>query len=660
VNPGVLRIAGPAILASGAALTLVTALALGGGATPLVIADAGPVVRWALPAATLTVNLAAAVMVGSVVLALFALAPGAKPFETALGAASTGAAVFTVAAAATGFLTFLSVFAATPTADPLFGEQLGRFLTEVELGRTWLITTIGGAVVTVLLFAVRGWTTTFLVALLALATLVPMGTQGHAGDLASHDVATTATVLHILGAAVWLGGLVLVVLLRPVTERRGSGVTTADVVSRYSSVALVAFVVVAVSGVLRAAVSLPTPADLLSPYGAIVLVKAAALVGLGALGWWYRIRLIPRLRTGRAAPFWTLVAVELAMMGVASGAAVALSRTPPPGGAVLSGTDPASILTGAPLPPEPGVTEWLTRWSIDPLWALVAGFGIVVYLLGVRRLRRRGDAWPVYRTVLWILGMLLLLWVTSGPINAYQDYLFSMHMLGHMLLTMAIPMLLVPGAPITLALRTVGKRRDGTRGVREWLMWGVHSPFARIVTHPLVAAALFVGSLWVFYYTDLFRWSLYDHLGHEWMVAHFLITGYLFVMSIIGIDPVPLRFPYPFRLLTLIAVMAMHAFFGIAIMMQTGLMAAEWFGSMGRTWGPSPLEDQYVGGGIAWSIGEIPTLILGVTVAIQWSRSDDRLQRRRDRHADRTGDRELAEYNERLARLAARDADAVR
>jgi putative copper resistance protein D len=102
--------------------------------------------------------------------------------------------------------------------------------------------------------------------------------------------------------------------------------------------------------------------------------------------------------------------------------------------------------------------------------------------------------------------------------------------------------------------------------------------------------------------------------------------------------------------------MAMHAFFGIAIMMQTGLMVAEWFGSMGRTWGATPLEDQYIGGGIAWSIGEIPTLILAIVVAIQWSRTDARTQRRRDRHADRTGDAELEEYNARLAALAERDA----
>ncbi|MEV9306651.1 cytochrome c oxidase assembly protein, partial [Klebsiella pneumoniae] len=94
----------------------------------------------------------------------------------------------------------------------------------------------------------------------------------------------------------------------------------------------------------------------------------------------------------------------------------------------------------------------------------------------------------------------------------------------------------------------------------------------------------------------------------------------LFVLSLIGIDPVPFRLPYPGRLLILIAVMAMHAFFGIAIMMNSGLMAAEWFGSMGRTWGATPLQDQYTGGGVAWSVGEIPTLILAITVAIQWSR----------------------------------------
>ena len=258
--------------------------------------------------------------------------------------------------------------------------------------------------------------------------------------------------------------------------------------------------------------------------------------------------------------------------------------------------------------------------------------------------------------MLWVAGLLLLFWVTCGPVNAYQDYLFSVHMVGHMLLTMAIPLLLVAGAPVTLAARAIRKRDDGTRGGREWILWAVHSPVARVLTNPFVAAGLFVGSLWVFYFTDLFRWSLYDHLGHEWMTAHFLITGYLFVLTLIGIDPVAYRLPYAGRLVLLIAVMAIHAFFGIAIMMQSGLMVAEWFGAMGRTWGATPLEDQYIGGGVAWSIGELPTLILAITVAIQWSRSDERAQKRADRHADRTGDAELEAYNARLAALAERDA----
>jgi putative copper resistance protein D len=119
---------------------------------------------------------------------------------------------------------------------------------------------------------------------------------------------------------------------------------------------------------------------------------------------------------------------------------------------------------------------------------------------------------------------------------------------------------------------------------------------------------------------------------------------------------VPYRLPYAGRLLLLIGIMAMHAFFGVAIMAQTGLMVAEWFGSMGRTWGASPLDDQYSGGGVAWSVGELPTLILAITVAIQWSRSDARDQKRNDRHADRTGDAELEAYNARLAELAQRDA----
>jgi cytochrome c oxidase assembly factor CtaG/putative copper export protein len=658
VNPRALRAAGPAILVAAALVALGWGLAFGGGAAPLAIGDAGPFVRWGLPTAKLVVNLSAAGMVGALVTALFALRAGEREFDAALDVTSVSAAIFTVAAAATGFLTFVDAFNPEVSAAPEFGAQLGRYLVETEVGRTWLITTIAGSVLTVLAFAVRGWTASLFVALLAVASLVPMATQGHSGEEANHTAAVMALALHIIGAAVWLGGLVLLVVIRPLVSRD----TIATALSRYSSIALAAFIVVAIAGTVRAAIGVGSWPALASPYGVIVLVKVLALIGIGVLAALYRRRLIGRMdRDAPARRFWSLIVLELAFMGVASGAAAALARTPPPTNSALPAVrTPAEFLTGAPLPPELTVERWLTSWDVDLLWAFAAGFGLFFYLAGVQRLRRRGDVWPVHRTILWVSGLVLLFWVTSGAVNAYQDYLFSVHMVGHMLLSMAVPVLLVAGAPVTLAARAIRKREDGTRGGREWILWAVHSPVARIVTHPFVAAGLFIGSLWVFYFTDLFRWTLYDHLGHEWMVAHFLITGYLFALSLIGVDPVPYRLPYPGRLLLLIGIMAMHAFFGIALMMQTGLMVSEWFGAMGRTWGATPLEDQYIGGGVAWSIGEIPTLILAITVAIQWSRTDARQQRRRDRHVDRTGDAELEAYNSRLADLAERDARAGR
>src|SRR5690606_10575994 len=152
---------------------------------------------------------------------------------------------------------------------------------------------------------------------------------------------------------------------------------------------------------------------------------------------------------------------------------------------------------------------------------LVTAFGIFFYLAGVVRLKRRGDRWPIHRTIFWVTGLLVLFYLTNGGIAAYQDYLFSVHMLGHMGLTMVVPVLLVPGAPVTLAMRAVEKREDGSRGPREWILLAVHSKFGTVLANPLVAALLFAGSLWIFYYSPLLRWAMTDHIGHEWMIVHF-------------------------------------------------------------------------------------------------------------------------------------------
>ncbi|MRG59043.1 copper transporter [Agromyces sp. CFH 90414] len=653
---------GPAALLAVAVLTTVAGLAFSGGAAPLQLQDPGPAVRWGLPIAKLFVDLGAAGMIGALVLAIWALSPKKPEFDAALDVAAASAAVLTVASAATALFTFLDV-----TGEPLdlgdaFGQKLGQFLTSIPLGQAWLTTTLIAAAVTVLCFAVRNHTALVFVAVLAVVSLVPLAQQGHAAGAAGHNAAVTALGLHLVFAAAWLGGLLTLVLLQ---GRLGARLPV--VLARYSSVALISFIVVAVSGYASAALRIGDWPQLTTPYGVLVIGKVAALIALGLFGALQRRWLIARITRGVASEgadaasrgrgtFWLLVVIELGFMGIASGLAAALARTATPVSEDAAGTlarTPAEILTGEPLPPAPDWWRYFTEWNPDLIWLLAAGFGIFFYLAGVRRLRRRGDSWPVYRTILWVAGLLLLAWVTSGGISAYEQYLFSSHMLGHMLLTMGIPVLLVPGAPVTLAARAIHRRDDGSRGGREWILLAVHSRFASIIANPIVAAVLFAGSLWVFYYSPLFRWTMLDHIGHEWMIAHFLITGYLFVQSLIGIDPVPYRLPYAFRLVLLLGTMAFHAFFGLSIMLSSGILLADWYGAMG--WGTDALLDQQLGGGIAWSIGEIPTVALAITVAMQWSRSDEKESKRRDRHADRTGDSELEEYNARLQALAERD-----
>lgn len=648
-----MRIVAPAALLVASFAALLIALVIGGAAAPQLLQDPGEVVRYGLPTAQMIVNIAAAGMIGALGMALFVFRAGSDEYGKALDIAAAASALFTVSAAVTGFFNYLSVTARTVSLDDSFSQGLGQFLTQIALGQAWLWTTLLGAVLTVLCFAVRNQTALFFVGLLSAAALIPMAQQGHASGTAGHDAAVTALALHIIFAAAWLGGLLVLALL----SRRLETLDLVAAVSRYSAVALVCFVVVALSGYVSAQLRIGTLDQLDSAYGALVLVKVGALLALGVIGALHRTFLVRRLdRTGHRGYFWWLVAVEMVFMGIATGFAAALGRTATPVSEEVPVVQtPAQILTGEPLPPEPSFLTYLTSWNIDLLWLLVCAFGIAFYLAGVIKLHRRGDAWPWYRAVLWVAGMVLLFWVTNGGLNVYEKYLFSVHMFGHMTLSMMVPLLLVPAGPVTLALRAIDKRSDGTRGIREWILLAVHSRVATVIANPIVAGVLFATSLVAFYYTPLFRWATVDHIGHEWMIVHFLIVGYLFVQALIGIDPVPYKLPYPFRLLLLLATMAFHAFFGLALMSGTGLLMADWFGAMGRTWGPSALVDQQNGGGVAWSVGEIPTFILAVVVAVQWSMSDKKEAKRKDRAADRNNNAELSEYNAMLEKLSARD-----
>ena len=638
---------------------------VGGAGEERALLDPGDVVRYGVPLARMMVNLSGGVLIGALLMAVWAIKGDGKELRTVLDLAAGSAAALTVSSTATMILTFLDMSGPGVLFGEQFGAQLAHFATTIALGQLWMVIILLAAITTVMCFAVQDRRWVLIIFFIALLTLIPLAQQGHAQGASGHAQAVNSLLIHIAGAAAWIGGLITVIFVSRVVDRARLQVIT----ERYSTIALFAFAAVAISGVVSAMIRIGNFDELFNTgYGQVVLLKAATIVLLGVVGAVHRLKMVPKIGTSERGmlAFGQIVVVEFIIMGAASGLAAALGRTQTPvpiepasesGG---SGISPAEWLTGDPLPPELTPIMALTGWKFDLLWILVPLFAAVLYLAGVWRLHRRGDKWPVGRTIVWILGLFFLFYTTNGALNLYERYLFSVHMLGHMMLTMLIPFLLVMGAPVTLLLRTTKKRNDGSWGGREWVMWAINTPYSKFITNPIVAAVIFGGSLWAFYFSPILGWVMREHLGHQWMILHFLIAGYLFSMTMVGVDPLPSRAGYPMRILILFATMTTHAFFGVTIMSMTTMLSPEWFGAMGREWGLPPLVDQSYGGSIAWGIGELPTLALAVAVTIQWMRDDDRVQKRTDRAADRSDDAELRAYNDMLQGQAKRDEKLTR
>jgi cytochrome c oxidase assembly factor CtaG/putative copper export protein len=639
-----------AVVAVLAVSTGLAAAALSGAIAPTVIQDPGALVRWGLIAVRVIADLAAALTVGTLLMAAVALPvdKAGQAYRPALMLAAGTATLWAITHIVLVVFS-LSETLGNPPGGPEFGAQLISFARDVPFGRGLSSTALAAAAIGLLAAGATRIRSAGLLTLAAMAALIPTALNGHSNSSADHETAVTSLGVHLLGASVWVGGLAALLLLGP----RLSGPATSAAVKRYSAVAGWAFAAVALSGVINAWPRLGGWSGLNTDYGLLVIGKTAALVLLGGAGYWHRAHTLPELAAGRRYAFAQLAAVELAVMAVAFGLAAALSRTPPPAVGERT-TDLAESVTGYPLPLPPTASRWLTSWQPDLLWLLLAGLAATGYLVAVRRLQVRGDRWPVLRTVIFLLGLAMLIYVTCGGPAVYGRVTFSGHMVMHMLLSMVVPPLLVLGGPILLALRVLPARTDGTRGPREWILAVLASRPLKVLAFPPIAALVFAGSLVVFYYSDLFELSLTTHVGHELMQTHFLLAGYLFAWVLVGIDPGPNRIGYPLRLIMLFATMAFHAFFFLALMNGTSVLQPDFFGSLGRTWGRALLADQQFGGGIGWGIGEGPTLLLTLVLAVQWSRSDDRDAKRYDRAADRDGDAELEQYNAMLAKLAGR------
>ena len=289
----------------------------------------------------------------------------------------------------------------------------------------------------------------------------------------------------------------------------------------------------------------------------------------------------------------------------------------------------------------------------EPFFLLSCALGLLLYGLAVVRLRRRGDSWPVSRSIAWVLGVLTVALVMCTGLNDYGMVLFSVHMVQHMVISMLSPILLLLGAPVTLTLRALPAAGRGRTGPRELLVALLHSRYTRVISHPAFTIPLFIASLYGLYFTPLFDFLMESQPGHIAMMVHFLAVGLVFFWPIMGVDPGPHRPGYVMRMLELFAGMPFHAFFGIALMMASEPMVTT-YAHPPASLGVEALSDQTMAGGIAWAFSEIPSVVVLIALLYQWYVSDQRQARRRDRAAERDGDSELAAYNAYLASLQSR------
>lgn len=541
----------------------------------------------------------------------------------------------------------------TDLSGALDPTSMRSFISQITLGKYMFAQLCLALLVAATVARIRGVAGANALLLLSLAAIIAPVFESHSASSGSHALAIGSLVVHVVAISLWVGGLVAITFLRAQDR--------AIALPRFSALALWAAIAVSASGTANAWSRLNFQSAWSSDYARMVLLKILLTVALIFFGYLNRRQLKGSLKLD-GKQLGRLLSVEVLIMAVTTFVGSKLSTMQPPLRAESSVLDPGLAVAGIATPPPPNLWRLISLYDPDALMIGVLITAVALYIRGVIILTRRGDKWPVGRTVAFALGISAIDYATSGGLGVYAKFSFEYHMIAHMLLGMVAPIGIVLGAPITLALRTLPQGRTSQeRGVRGTLIALLHSKPAAVFTNPVSALALFDGSLFVLYMTPLFGNLMQSHLGHLVMSVHFLLAGILFFHVIIGIDPNPRKVPHIVRIVILFAAMSIHAFFAVALISTSTLFDQGYFASLQTPWNLDLLADQHAGGSVAWAMGEIPILLALVATFIQWMRDDSRETKRIDRNEARLAAMgepdELAQYNAYLSTLAEQDRD---
>ena len=518
------------------------------------------------------------------------------------------------------------------------------YLTQTSLGKAYLIQIIG--ILILLLIPLRRLLGSYISLLIALIAITAPVFQSHGSSSGNHGLAIGALIIHVIALSFWVGGLFGLTQL--------SKQQKLIALPRFSEIALWSAITVVISGAATAWTRLDSLQAWQSKYGVITLVKislAFTLVGFGALHRRWIIK-------SDYPSVFRLITAEIGVMFTTVFVGSWLSTVNPPDREIIS--SPALLVTGIEMPAPPTLSRVLLGYEADGLMLGLLIFLVALYIKGVVILTKRGDKWPVGRTVAFALGISAVDFATSGGLGLYSHFAFANHMMAHMVLGMIAPIGIVLGAPITLALRTLPLgRNEQESGIRGIFIELLHSKLSKFYTNPVVALAIFDGSLFALYFTPLFGNIMQGHSGHFFMSLHFLLAGFLFFQVLIGIDPLPRKVPHIAKIIVIFAAMSIHAFFSISVMSATTLLDNGYFELLQRPWATDLLADQKLGGSIGWAMGEVPILLALLATFLQWLKADKNEAARIDRAADRAAamgeDDDLARYNNYLAQLNKRE-----
>jgi putative copper resistance protein D len=292
---------------------------------------------------------------------------------------------------------------------------------------------------------------------------------------------------------------------------------------------------------------------------------------------------------------------------------------------------PGPVAAHGYAPPPDSIWSVLLAWQLEAhiILPLLAAALIYRYAAGKVNSAHPHNPVPRFRYWSWMGGILVLFIALSSPIGTYDTTLFSVHMVQHLLLTMVAAPLLVMGAPITLLLRYSSPE---TR--RRVILPVLHSRPVKIIGHPVVTWTFFAAVMWGTHFSPIFDASLDNDVIHLFEHALYLGAALLFWWPVVGADPSPWRLPHPARIAYVFLGMPQSAFLGLAILSATAPLYRH-YETLVRTWGPTPLDDQTLAGGIMWAGGDLTFLVALLLAIWIWLKAEEREGVRLDAQLDR-------------------------